>query len=99
MFAVYTWPDDESNGAKRDLDRRVSRNLSIMDPRKLSVAGHSGMNGNAMKTNGVPRLPKHRVTDSQQVRDAEEFELEVLISDDERDDDEPETPKLYPTKA
>ena len=29
------------------------------------------------------RMPRHRATDSQQVRDAEEFELEGLISDDE----------------
>lgn len=40
------------------------------------------MNGHARPT-PKPRMPKraHRVTDSQQVRDAEEFELEGLISD------------------
>lgn len=38
--------------------------------------------------NGAPRMPKqHRATDSQQVRDAEEFELEGLISDVDEDAD------------
>jgi hypothetical protein len=36
--------------------------------------------------NGAPRLPRHRPTDSQQVRDAEEFELEGLMSEDDGDD-------------
>lgn len=46
-----------------------------------------GMNGHAAKP--VPRMPKqHRVTDSQQVRDAEEFELEGLISDIDEDADD-----------
>jgi len=39
-----------------------------------------GMNGSA-HSNGKLKLPRHRPTDSQQVRDAEEFELEGLISD------------------
>lgn len=44
----------------------------------------SRMNGH---TKPKPRLPtrSHRVTDSQQVRDAEEFELEGLISDVDED--------------
>ena len=33
--------------------------------------------------NGKMKMPRHRPTDSQQVRDAEEFELEGLISDAE----------------
>ena len=43
------------------------------------------MNGHVMKSK--PRLPgrRHQVTDSQQVRDAEEFELEGLISDVDED--------------
>lgn len=41
-----------------------------------------GMNGDATRPKPKPRMPNtHRVTDSQQVRDAEEFELEGLISD------------------
>ena len=43
------------------------------------------MNGHAKPK---PRLPVHRATDSQQVRDAEEFELEGLISDVDDDADE-----------
>ena len=44
------------------------------------------MNGHAKP---APRMPKqHRVTDSQQVRDAEEFELEGLISDVDDDADD-----------
>lgn len=44
------------------------------------------MNGHA-KPKPQPRLPtrQHRITDSQQVRDAEEFELEGLISDVDED--------------
>lgn len=45
-------------------------------------------NGYVKKGNGAPRMPKqHKVTDSQQVRDAEEFELEGLISDVDEDAD------------
>jgi hypothetical protein len=36
----------------------------------------------------LPRMNGHRTTDSRQIRDAEEFELEGLISDD----DSPESP-------
>ena len=43
-----------------------------------------GMNGGL--SNGKVRMPRHRQTDSQQIRDAETFELEGLIS--EVDDDE-----------
>lgn len=43
------------------------------------------------KTNGVDgRIANGNVVDSRRVRDAEEFELEGLMSDD----DDPETPKL-----
>ena len=58
--------------------------------------GH--LNGNARKP--MPRMPKnHRVTDSQQVRDAEEFELEGLISDVDDDADGVESPKLRNKEA
>lgn len=40
-----------------------------------------GMNGGLR--GGQSRMPRHRATDSQQVRDAEEFELEGLMSEDE----------------
>jgi hypothetical protein len=36
----------------------------------------------------LPRMNGHRTTDSRQIRDAEEFELEGLMSEDE----EPESP-------
>ena len=47
------------------------------------------MNGSASGPgNGKIRLPRpHRTTPSQQVRDAEEFELEGLMSDDEDETD------------
>ena len=38
-----------------------------------------GVNGHAGMPNGKPRMSKHRGTESQQLRDAEEFELEGLI--------------------
>ena len=83
VYASHAWPDDETNGM------RVTRNrpLSSAGPshsRKVSVL--HGMNGGAPgPANGSVRLPRHRGTDSQQVRDAEEFELEGLISEGEED--------------
>ena len=51
--------------------------------------GHGGMNGQVRgRPKPKPRLPVHRATDSQQVRDAEEFELEGLISDVDEDADD-----------
>ncbi len=49
-------------------------------------------NGNAdgplpPSANGGARLPRHRGTHSQQVRDVEEFELEGLMSEPETDDE------------
>lgn len=67
-------------------------------PDDEEVAGEEGrgrmMNGNM---NGhvkpMPRMPKqHKTTDSQQVRDAEEFELEGLISDVDDDGDDVVSP-------
>jgi hypothetical protein len=43
----------------------------------------------------IPRMNGHRPTDSRQIRDAEEFELEGLMSDDEAEgegDGAPESP-------
>lgn len=75
---------------------RGSRASSAMPSPFLDVPdeedGRPGMNGHALPK-PAPRLPSrsHRVTDSQQVRDAEEFELEGLISDID-DDAEDVTP-------
>jgi hypothetical protein len=104
IYAVATWPDDESNGV---LAARAShgplppqRGLSIgglpaqklapsgMHSRKPSALTYSDAPPMTMQMNGVARhvparMPRHRATDSQQVRDAEEFELEGLMSDDE----------------
>ncbi|RMZ89194.1 hypothetical protein DV736_g3573, partial [Chaetothyriales sp. CBS 134916] len=82
--------------------RRQSRRVSSVRPemgsrpgsgwhgRKASVLSQvpyrDGEGSTSNIPNGIPRLPKHRVTDSQQVRDAEEFELEAngkkLVKDD-----------------
>lgn len=105
IYAVATWPDDESNGV---LAARAShgpvppqRGLSLslggpnaqrlngtgMHSRKPSALTYSdlpppmAMNGGLR--GGQSRMPRHRATDSQQVRDAEEFELEGLMSEDE----------------
>jgi hypothetical protein len=53
-----------------------------------------GINGSA---NGKMKMPRHRPTDSQQVRDAEEFELEGLISDaeDEEGTTNPKQPNRF----
>lgn len=71
IYAVHTWPEEE-NTRRRSSSRAASttkRHSSTVD-----------MNGSA-HANGKLKIPKHRATDSQQVRDAEEFELEGLISD------------------
>jgi hypothetical protein len=100
VYASHAWPDDESNGVRSASGRGAhsggggsSRGSSL-----LSVAGPSGANDHGYKTSGLPnggvngtangsaRLPKHRGTASQQVRDAEEFELEGLISDEGEDE-------------
>lgn len=57
------------------------------DETRMSGHGHGRMNGHA-RPKAKPRLPVHRATDSQQVRDAEEFELEGLISDVDEDADD-----------
>ena len=86
VYASHTWPDDESNGMRGPHHSNSSRSLSFAgpsNPRKPST-----INGSvAGPANGSVRLPRHRGTDSQQVRDAEEFELEGLISDGEGEGD------------
>lgn len=92
---------DSSNASLTGHHNR--RNLSV-------IAGPSGMGmgmgGHAHKMstlangdaghpiNGTARLPRHRGTASQQVRDAEEFELEGLISDEDiaRDEEGVDSP-------
>lgn len=102
IYAVATWPDDDSNGI---LEARAASGSLPPGQRGLSIAGAPGqklMTGMHSRKpsaltyadsppvgmNGAPkfaqhRMPRHRATDSQQVRDAEEFELEGLMSDDE----------------
>ena len=91
VYASHAWPDDESNGV-RSLPRggNSGQGLSAAGPsgghaRKMSTLPNGGVNG---VVNGSARLPRHRGTDGQQVRDAEEFELEGLISDDGEADNE-----------
>ncbi|KIW76281.1 hypothetical protein Z517_11027 [Fonsecaea pedrosoi CBS 271.37] len=98
VYASHAWPDDESNGVRSSYGAGGSgsgRSLSIAGPsglggqhtRKMSTLSGVGMNGGANgPVNGSARIPRHRGTASQQVRDAEEFELEGLISDEGEDD-------------
>ena len=90
LYASHAWPEDESNGVRPPSNRGGGggRNFSVAGPsgtsehgRKMSTLPNGGVNGSA-------RLPKHRGTASQQVRDAEEFELEGLISEDGEEDAE-----------
>lgn len=95
VYAVHAWPDDETNG-QIALARHMSRSASVAGfklggghAKRMSTLMNSEgmMNGHA---NGSVRVPRqHRPTDSQQVRDAEEFELEGLIS--EEDESSPAT--------
>jgi hypothetical protein len=90
IYAVHAWPDSNSNGRResRLLSRSMSRSASagggrlrsILSKQQSSPTNHlGGMNGGP--SNGKIRMPRHRQTDSQQIRDAETFELEGLISD------------------
>jgi hypothetical protein len=113
IYAVATWPDDESNGVLlargTPMGGAPQRGMSVGGPVAAGLyAGHrrgmsnggmhsrkpsaltysdvpppSMMNGGGMLNAAQARMPRHRATDSQQVRDAEEFELEGLMSDDE----------------
>ncbi len=44
---------------------------------------YQGTAGDRLGEGGIRRLPGHRHTDSRQIRDAEEFELGALLSEDE----------------
>jgi hypothetical protein len=90
IYAVHAWPDSNSNGRResRLLSRSMSRSasagggrlISMLPKQRSSPANHlGGMNGRP--ANGKVKMPRHRQTDSQQIRDAETFELEGLISD------------------
>ena len=99
--AKYGPGSGQASSSQPDL-RRQSRHMSVVPessrlnggigwhsrkPSSISHAPYRDANGSATHMpNGAPRLPKHRGTDSQQVRDAEEFELEGLMSEDEGDD-------------
>ncbi|KAF7514410.1 hypothetical protein GJ744_000180 [Endocarpon pusillum] len=96
IYAVHAWPDSNSNGRResRMLSRSISRSASAagglrrsgISRRQFSTTDVTdGMNGGL--SNGKIRMPRHRQTDSQQIRDAETFELEGLISDVEDDED------------
>lgn len=95
VYASHAWPDDESNGTSSHGSHGRSMSLAVpgpSGPRKHSKFGPATTTGNGhinlpSAANGSARLPRHRTTDSQQVRDAEEFELEGLISEGEEDDD------------
>lgn len=83
VYATHAWPEDESNGTRSNHPRPRGP-TGVAHARKAST-----MNGNGIlpgPVNGSALLPRQRNTDSQQVRDAEEFELEGLISEGEEED-------------
>jgi hypothetical protein len=101
LYAVHAWPDDETNGRKEA--RFQSRNASVVlglprpgIPKRYSDVESPTTNEINGSTNGKVKMPRHRPTDSQQVRDAEEFELEGLITDGE---DEEAPPGLKPKNS
>jgi hypothetical protein len=100
LYAVHAWPDSNSNGRResRMLSRSMSRSVSAAGGllrsgflKKKSNAANSAMSGGL--SNGKVRIPRHRQTDSQQIRDAETFELEGLISEVDGDDEGIISPK------
>lgn len=97
IYAVHVWPDSDSNGRResRMLSRSMSRSASaaggLGDSRSVkrhpsTTSPSGGMNGAPPPSNGQVRMPRHRQTDSQHIRDAETFELQGLISEGEDDD-------------
>jgi len=94
VYASHAWPDDESNGVRSSSSKGPGSSSGSLGVAAGPSAGHHhtrkvsvGMNGDANgPVNGSARLPRHRGSASQQVRDAEEFELEGLISDYGEDD-------------
>src|SRR2546421_9363689 len=95
IYAVHTWPDDETNGRKeaRFHSRNASVVLDLPRPgilKRYCDAESPTTNEINGSTNGKVKVPRHKPTDSQQVRDAEEFELEGLITDGEDDEGAPD---------
>jgi hypothetical protein len=66
----------------------LKRNANHTAAAAATAAGGSSMNGGGFFSNGKVRMPRHRQTDSQQIRDAETFELEGLINEGEEEEDE-----------
>lgn len=106
VYAAHAWPDDESNGTRSSSSRALSSAAGASGhgrshSRKLSVLpiphANGSVNGHiSLPANGSVRLPLPRLreSDNQQVRDAEEFELEGLISEEEAEgDDSPKVAK------
>ncbi|KEF61082.1 uncharacterized protein A1O9_02647 [Exophiala aquamarina CBS 119918] len=98
VYASHAWPDDESNGVLSHSSSSHSRKMSTATAGPSALRKSSRATGNGhitlpSATNGSVRLPRHRPTDSQQVRDAEEFELEGLISEGEEDGESPKVAK------
>lgn len=98
LYAVHAWPDSTSNGRResRMLSKSIPRSASaaggLLRSRMLKrttnlTGGGGGSSMNGGLSNGKIRMPRHRPTDSQQIRDAETFELEGLISEIEEDDE------------
>ena len=95
IYASYVWPDDDSNGlsSRSHLPRTqsISAGRAGWHSRKASTASHLNYLNNSMQQqhemNGKARLPRHIPSNSQQVRDAEEFELEGLMSEPETDEE------------
>lgn len=102
VYATHAWPDDQTNGygpgpASRSASLAVATNLSkrpsVANQRSSGVATPtlsttSGMNGTAGRLAAGKSNASRKPTEIQQVRDAEEFELEGLISDVEADEGE-----------
>jgi len=94
LYAVHTWPESEANSRKDSrsvsLAAGPSRSRILKRYSDTESTVGTGINGRA---NGQLKMPRHRPTESQQVRDAEEFELEGLISDGEEDEDSNTPPR------
>jgi len=95
LYATHAWPDDESNGTnlRRSSSNHHERKISTYNGSTLGLDMNGGARAPA-EANGSARLPAKNKNprplgaDTQHVRDAEEFELEGLISEGEAEDDE-----------
>ena len=68
----------------RSMSRSATTAGGLLRPEVLRGHSSTGLTGGL--SNGKVRMPRHRQTDSQQVRDAETFELEDLISEIDSDE-------------